>query len=171
MRHRRRLRRLQPELDFEVLQRLLGHLVAHAIFGLDLGDAFLRQIGGHAHLAAVLIDSLLDDAFDLPEIGRQAHVEGLRELRDLGFGGAHLQFGVVLLDALAQLDQLFVRVLDFFQAVAVRGFVHQQLLLVRPELLFGFLQLQREFRRRRPIARLEVRLGLGFELLHVRAVG
>ncbi len=45
-----------------------------------------------------------------------------------------------------------------------------QLALVGGELLFGLLQLQRELGRGGAIAGLEVRLGLGFELLDVAPV-
>ena len=48
--------------------------------------------------------------------------------------------------------------------------MHLELLLVGGELLLGLLQLERELRRRRPIAGLQVGLGFGLELLHVRPV-
>ena len=162
---------LSPSSTSKFCERLLGELPLHALFGLDLGDALFRQVGRDAHLAAILIDLLLDDGFDLAEVGRQVHVEGFRELGDLRFGGAHLQLGVVFLDLLAQLDQLFVRVLDLLQVVAVGRLVHLELLLVGGQLLFGLLQLERELRRRGAIAGLQVGLGLGLELLHVRPVG
>ena len=171
LRDRRRLRRLDAELDLEVLERLFGEHALHPFFGLDLGDALFRQIRGDAHLAAVLIDLLLDDRFDLTEVRRQVDVEGLRELGDLRFGGAHLQLGVVLLDLLAHFDQLAVGMLNLLETVAVRGLVHLQLLLVGGELFLGFLQLERELRGGRPIAGLQIGLGLGLELLHVRSVG
>jgi hypothetical protein len=117
-----------------------------------------------------LIYPLLDDRFDLAEVGRQVDVERFRELGDFRFGGAHLELGVVLLDLLAQLDQFFVGVLDLLQVVAVRGFVQLQLPLVGGELLFGLLQLQRELGRGGAIARLEIRLGFGLELLDVGPV-
>ena len=171
LRDRRRLRRLEPELDFEILQRLFGEHALHPFLGLDLGDALLRQIRGDAHLAAVLIDLLLDDRFDLAEVRGQVHVEGLRELGDLRFGGAHLQLGVVLLDLLAHFDQLAVGMLNLLEVVAVRGLVHLELLLVGGQFFLGLLQLERELRRGRPIAGPQVGLGLGLELLHVRPVG
>jgi len=62
-----------------------------------------------------------------------------------GFGGAHLELGVVLGDFLAELDQLFVGVLDLLQAVAVGRLVQLQLRLVGGELLFGLLQLEANF--------------------------
>ena len=49
--------------------------------------------------------------------------------------------------------------------------MHLELALVGRELLFRFLQLERELRRRRAIAGFQIRLRLGLELLHVRAAG
>src|SRR5262245_28389455 len=54
-RDRRGFRRPDAQLDFEILQRLLGELALHALLGLDLRDTPLRQIGGDTHLAAVLV--------------------------------------------------------------------------------------------------------------------
>ena len=76
-----------------------------------------------------------------------------------------------LVNLLAQLDQLFVGVLNLLQVVAVGRFVQLELLLVGGELLFGLLQLERELRGGGAIAGLEIRLGLGLELLDVGAVG
>ena len=132
---------------------------------------FCDEVGGDAHLAAVLIDLLLDDAFDLAEVGRQVDVERFGELGDLRFGGAHLQLGVVLRDLLAQLDQLLVGVLDLLQAVAVGRLVHAG---AAPRWSasspLAFCSSSANFAAVVAIAGLQVGLGLRLELLHVRLV-
>src|SRR5438132_13807785 len=82
LRDRRGFRRSHPELDLEILQRLLRELTLHPLLGLDFGDPLLREIRSHADLAAILIDLLLADAFDLAEVGRQVYVDRFRQLRD-----------------------------------------------------------------------------------------
>ena len=57
------VRTTQQALDYR--ERILGELRAHPLFRLDVGDAFLRQVRGDPHLAAVLVDALLDDVLDL----------------------------------------------------------------------------------------------------------
>ena len=98
-------------------------------------------------------------------------LKALGQSGDFGFGGAHLQFGVVLLDLLAHLTQLVAGVLDLLEIVLVGGLVHLELLFMLRQFLLGLLQLQCELGGGFAIARLEISLGLGLELLHVVAAG
>ena len=51
---------------------------SHALLGLDLGEPFDGHVGGHADLAAVLVDLLLDHLLDLAEVGGDVEVEASR---------------------------------------------------------------------------------------------
>ena len=93
----------------------------------------------------------------------------MRQLGHFGFGRAHLQLSVVLLDFLANLAELVRGVLDLLKVVAVGFFVRSQLLLIGGQLALGLLQLERELGGGIALAGLQVSFGLGFELLHMVA--
>src|SRR4051812_18741807 len=64
---RRGLGRSHAELDLEILEGVVGHRFFHLFLGLDLVDAFARQIARHTRLAAVSVDLALDDVLELTE--------------------------------------------------------------------------------------------------------
>ncbi len=113
------------------------------------------------------VDLVMNDLLDLPEIGGDIEIEGLRKLRHLGFGGAHLQLSVVLLDLLADFAELPGGVLNLLEIVAVGFFMRRELLLVRGQFPLRLLQLERELGGGIALAGLQVRFGLGLELLNV----
>ncbi len=160
----RGLRRLEPHLDLELREHVLGHRLLHRLLRLDLLDPLAGEIGGDADLGAVEVDLVLDHLLELAEVGRDVEVEGLGELRELGLGAGHLEVGLVLLDLLADRGELLARVLDLLDVVAVGLLVQAELLLVLGELLLDLLQIDRELAGGVAVVGLEVGLDLGREL-------
>ena len=113
----------------------------------------------------------MDDILDLAEVGGDVEVELRRQFGKLGFGAAHLQLGVVLLDLSLQLLELLHGMLDLRDVVAVGRLVELELGFVLRELLLRFLELEGELRRCLPLAGLEIGLHLGLELGDVGLVG
>jgi len=148
-----------------LLQHILGELRFHALLRLDVGDAARGEIRGDPHLAAIGVDLLLDDLFDLSEVGRDVEVQVAGDARDFRLRRRHLEIGVVVLDLLADLGELLVGVLDFLEVILVSLLVHFELLLILHEIGFGLLELQRELAGRVAVARLEVGLHVGLQLV------
>ena len=98
---RRRLGRDDPHLDLEILEGLITHGLFHRLLVLDVGESLARQVGSHADLGAVQADLVVDHLLDLAEVGGDVEIEVAGQLGHLGLGAAHFQFGIVLLDLVA----------------------------------------------------------------------
>jgi hypothetical protein len=67
--------RNEAQLDFKLFQRLIGQYLIRRLLTLDIYNPFARQIGGDAHFGAIQTDLVLDDLFDLTEVGGDVEIE------------------------------------------------------------------------------------------------
>ena len=156
-------RRGQAHLLLEFLERVFGHRLLDGDLALDVLDAFSREVGRHAHPAAVPVDLVLEDLLGLPEVGRDVEVELGGQLRHLGLGPAHLEVGVVLGDLVLDVLKLLDGVLDLEQVVVVRLLVQRELPFVLGQVVLGPLEIEGELGGGVAITGAQVGLDLGLD--------